>query len=143
MSEKFRRGALILGRLVKLGLLLRALIASDRERASLAAAAPDARRKRLPKFTLGIGMLLGLAGGYLLGTRGEVITTLKRRRASTTSTAHASRAELDSLSRDELYQRAQEVDLPGRSTMSKEELRDALAALGEEPVDAGASRENV
>ena len=64
------------------------------------------------------GLLLGLAGGYLLGTRGEVITTLKRHRAS--------RSELDSLSRDELYKRAQAEDLAGRSSMTKEELHDAL-----------------
>ncbi len=65
------------------------------------------------------GLLLGLVGGYLLGTRGEIISTLKSQRAS--------RSELDSLSRDELYERAQAEDLAGRSSMNKEELRDALA----------------
>ena len=60
------------------------------------------------------GLLLGLGGGYLLGTRGEIISTLKGQRAS--------RSELDSLSRDELYERAQAEDLAGRSSMNKEEL---------------------
>jgi hypothetical protein len=36
--------------------------------------------------------------------------------------------DLGSLSRDELYKRAQAEDLPGRSSMNKEELRDALVA---------------
>jgi DNA end-binding protein Ku len=35
--------------------------------------------------------------------------------------------ELERLSRDELYRRAQEADVPGRSSMSKEELAGALA----------------
>ena len=33
---------------------------------------------------------------------------------------------LDKLSKAELYERAQEADLPGRSEMSKEELIEAL-----------------
>lgn len=37
------------------------------------------------------------------------------------------RSQLATLSRDQLYKRAREVGLPGRSKMSKEELRDALA----------------
>jgi len=36
--------------------------------------------------------------------------------------------DLEGLSRDELYERAQEADLPGRSSMSKKELVKALAA---------------
>jgi DNA end-binding protein Ku len=35
--------------------------------------------------------------------------------------------DLASLSRDELYERAQEEDIPGRSSMSKDELVDALS----------------
>lgn len=65
-----------------------------------------------------VGLLLGLAIGYLLVTRRELITTVTRHSAS--------RTELDSLSRDELYKRAQAEDLPGRSNMSKEELQEAL-----------------
>ena len=33
---------------------------------------------------------------------------------------------LDDLSREELYERAKDADIPGRSQMSKEELVDAL-----------------
>jgi DNA end-binding protein Ku len=39
-------------------------------------------------------------------------------------------AELKNLSRDELYERAQQLDLPGRSRMSKAELAKAIAAAG-------------
>ncbi|MGR2739852.1 non-homologous end joining protein Ku [Billgrantia sp. Q4P2] len=39
-------------------------------------------------------------------------------------------AELDSLSRDELYERAQQLDVPGRSRMSKAELVEAIASAG-------------
>ena len=37
------------------------------------------------------------------------------------------RAGLERLSREQLYERAKEQDIPGRSDMSKEELVDALA----------------
>ncbi|MEY2532418.1 MAG: end-binding protein Ku [bacterium] len=36
-------------------------------------------------------------------------------------------ADLDDLSRDELYERAQDADIPGRSSMSKKELVEALS----------------
>jgi DNA end-binding protein Ku len=36
-------------------------------------------------------------------------------------------ADLDDLSRDELYERAQDADIPGRSSMSKKELLEALS----------------
>jgi DNA end-binding protein Ku len=39
----------------------------------------------------------------------------------------ASREELEDLSRDELYERAQKADVPGRSSMSREELVKALS----------------
>jgi DNA end-binding protein Ku len=35
--------------------------------------------------------------------------------------------DLDDLSRDELYERAQDAEIPGRSSMSKKELIDALS----------------
>ncbi|MFI1840223.1 hypothetical protein [Streptomyces olivaceoviridis] len=38
--------------------------------------------------------------------------------------------ELQKLSKAELYQRATEQDVPGRSKMSREELIDALASSG-------------
>jgi hypothetical protein len=83
-------------------------------------------------LTLLLGLLIGLVGGYLIATRRQLITTLRRQRAS--------RTELDSLSRAELYKRAQAEDLPGRSNMTKEELHDALTtdtrATGGELVDS-------
>ncbi len=39
-------------------------------------------------------------------------------------------AGIDDLTKDELYQRAQERDIPGRSQMNKEELKDALQKQG-------------
>jgi DNA end-binding protein Ku len=38
--------------------------------------------------------------------------------------------ELDGLSRDELYERAQAEEIPGRTKMSKKELVDALTEAG-------------
>ena len=40
--------------------------------------------------------------------------------------ALVSRRSLDDLTRDELYARAQEADIPGRSEMTKQQLADAL-----------------
>jgi hypothetical protein len=40
------------------------------------------------------------------------------------------RVDIDELSKDELYHRAQELDIPGRSQMSKDELRKALQKQG-------------
>jgi iron-sulfur cluster repair protein YtfE (RIC family) len=37
-------------------------------------------------------------------------------------------ADVDGKSRDELYERAQELDIPGRSSMTKDELAKAIAA---------------
>jgi hypothetical protein len=67
-----------------------------------------------------LGLLLGLVASYLLGRRRELAAALKERRDA--------RTELGFLTRDELYKRAQAEDLPGRSTMSKDELQDALGA---------------
>jgi hypothetical protein len=38
--------------------------------------------------------------------------------------------ELDSLNKEELYQLAQEEDIPGRSQMTKEQLAEALREQG-------------
>lgn len=46
------------------------------------------------------------------------------------STAKRSSTKLEQLSRDELYQRARKLDLPGRSRMSKAELVEAIASAG-------------
>jgi hypothetical protein len=78
--------------------------------------------------TLALGLILGLGIGYIVGKRKELATTVKRR--------HAPKSKLDALTRDELYERAQNQDIPGRSSMSKDELRDALQA---KPADTQAA----
>jgi hypothetical protein len=47
-------------------------------------------------------------------------------RRSTSGTAKV--ADLDELNKEELYELAQELEVPGRSQMSKDELKDALAS---------------
>ncbi|HZQ76738.1 MAG TPA: hypothetical protein VFE55_05375 [Acidimicrobiia bacterium] len=44
--------------------------------------------------------------------------------------ADADTDDIDDLTKDELYQRAQEADIPGRSQMNKEELKEALQKQG-------------
>ena len=84
------------------------------------------------------GVVLGGVIGYLVGWRRELRTVVARRRA-------ASR-EAEALTRAELYERAQAADIPGRSAMSKDELREALDAktpsLGAEIVQAVSGRES-
>jgi hypothetical protein len=47
--------------------------------------------------------------------------------ADETDEVNADDAELSSMTRDELYQRAQELDINGRSSMTKDELARAIA----------------
>lgn len=92
------------------------------------------------------GMVLGSVMGGLLGERW--FTKVSRRALAaevdvrdrgtagqdgdgdTTGNGHragaAADGDLDELTRDELYQRAQQEDIHGRSQMSKDELKDAL-----------------
>jgi hypothetical protein len=57
----------------------------------------------------------------------ERLTGLASRARATASSDGPSRPRaLDDLSREELYARAQEADIPGRSEMSKQQLVDAL-----------------
>ena len=70
-----------------------------------------------------MGLLVGLIVGYLVGRREKELRSLAaRRRAATSISAEPTKAEL--------YERAQAAEIPGRSTMTKDELRDALAAQG-------------
>jgi hypothetical protein len=64
-------------------------------------------------------VMLALGAGFALGWILRGITA----GASEGASAH-----LDLLSRDELYARARAADVPGRSTMRKDELVDALRA---------------
>jgi hypothetical protein len=90
------------------------------------------------------GMLAGsVLGGFLgghwftkLSRRAQVAELDVRERPSATNGTRSSNGnghktrtksvDFDELSRDELYQRAQEEDIPGRSQMNKEELKQAL-----------------
>lgn len=98
------------------------------------------------------GMLLGSVLGGLLGERwftkvsrralDAEIDLRERMAASSAGNGHVVRADteddsaevdevdVDNLSKDELYQRAQEEDIPGRSQMTKEELAAALKKQG-------------
>jgi hypothetical protein len=90
------------------------------DRESLATPFADERNDTVKGLAFLLGLLLGLAAGYGLATRREFLTTPGPQRST---------RELDSLTRDELYRRAQAQDIPGRSSMSKEELHDALVAV--------------
>jgi len=92
------------------------------------------------------GMLLGSVLGGLGGVRwytkvsrrvlvaeaagaGEIDVRERRAGASNGSNGHDA-SDLDELSKEELYQRAQQQDIPGRSQMNKEELKEALQHQG-------------
>ena len=94
------------------------------------------------------GMFLGSVIGGLLGERWFTRVSRRataaeidvRERLETTNRTRAANAgngngngrrgkkadDLDELSKEELYHRAQEEDIPGRSQMTKEELKEAL-----------------
>jgi hypothetical protein len=96
------------------------------------------------------GMLLGSVLGGFLGERWFTKVSrrataaeidVRERLSSTNQTRSGSRAssgngngrgrsakaeDFDDLSKEELYQRAQEEDIPGRSQMTKDELKEAL-----------------
>jgi Rho termination factor-like protein len=53
-----------------------------------------------------------------------------RSRGASPSEGIVSERPLDAMTRDELYELAQELDIPGRSRMKKTELRTALSRVG-------------
>jgi hypothetical protein len=61
-----------------------------------------------------VGAILGAAIGALVRWRSTLISLPRRRR-------------LGRLTKQQLYERAQEADIPGRSSMNKEELQEAVA----------------
>jgi DNA end-binding protein Ku len=68
-------------------------------------------------------VVLGLAAGAVIAAflaRAGLLGGMARRLPFTGSEA------LEELTREELYKRAREADIPGRSSMSKEELITAL-----------------
>ena len=82
------------------------------------------------KFLLGV--VAGAAVGLVIGARRNELRALARRR------------RVDTLTRDELYEQARAAEIPGRSNMTKEELRDAVEAsqpsLGAEIIETVAGR---
>ena len=99
------------------------------------------------------GMLLGAVLGGLLGERwftkvsrraldaeldlrerveasNERLAPVDTGAKEPTNGTNGNDGEVDGLSREELYQRAQEQDIPGRSHMTKEELKEALQKQG-------------
>ena len=69
-----------------------------------------------------------LAAAAVMGALLAAIMILRRDRSVTPRVGEGVVAEqpLDSMTRDELYELARERDIPGRSRMKKDELRDAL-----------------
>ena len=64
------------------------------------------------------GLLIGALIGYLASRRRELRSLVNRRRAA--------KHEIQDLTREQLYERAQAAEIPGRSTMNKDELREAV-----------------
>ena len=71
--------------------------------------------------------LLSLA---VLGAVIAAVIALRRRRADAPDEGIVSERPLDTMTRDELYELARELDIPGRSKMKKTELRAALSRAG-------------
>ena len=67
-----------------------------------------------------MGLLVGLIVGYLVGRREKELRSLvaRRRAAASISTE---------LTKAELYERAQVAEIPGRSSMTKDELIEAVS----------------
>ncbi|MGQ4878737.1 Ku protein [Billgrantia sp. LNSP4103-1] len=77
---------------------------------------PKAKRSTAPK--------------HPAGKRSTGKKAARRSNGRTAPSGQARHAELEGLSRDELYERAQQLDVPGRSRMSKAELAKAIASAG-------------
>jgi Rho termination factor-like protein len=98
------------------------------------------RRRRMRRFTLLTALASLVAAPRLRGRVTNMILTATGRRhqpADTTnrvpqrgssSDSRSRPGSLEDLTREELYARAQEKEIPGRSEMSKQELVDALRA---------------
>ncbi len=64
------------------------------------------------------GLLLGALIGYLASRGRELLSLVNRRRAA--------KHQIQDLTREQLYERAQAAEISGRSTMNKDELRAAV-----------------
>jgi DNA-binding transcriptional MocR family regulator len=88
------------------------------------------RRSRRRRKLLKLLAFAALAASFRSGASRHKISTLVRERSSDPPSAPAAAwpSSLDDLTKEELYERAQQADIPGRSTMSKDELITALRA---------------
>ena len=68
-----------------------------------------------------LGGALGLVVAFLLRNRDAVRGMLDQ-----TPLSHGRASNLEDMTKDELYERAQKADIPGRSEMTKGELIEAL-----------------
>ena len=73
------------------------------------------------------GVLIAFAAVFAALAAGVAI--LLRARGSARERVVSERP-LDTMTRDELYVLARDLDIPGRSTMKKSELRDAVSRAG-------------
>jgi uncharacterized membrane-anchored protein YhcB (DUF1043 family) len=65
-----------------------------------------------------IGPIIGVVVGYLIARRTELLNPIRALRSR--------KVELEGLTKDQLYERAQKAEIPGRSDMTKEQLIKAL-----------------
>jgi hypothetical protein len=89
-------------------------------------------RRLLLRFTALAGLASLAAVPQLRERVTTVIAKLPKRRQELPDIASRLRptSSLEDLTREELYERAQEADIPGRSEMSKQQLVDALRVKG-------------
>jgi hypothetical protein len=88
-------------------------------------AAPDT-----PGFGGLVAALKGAIGHHVEDEEGEAFPKLRKqmRDRIPSATGPTGAADGDGMTRDELYERAKELDISGRSSMSKDELAQAVAA---------------
>jgi hypothetical protein len=72
-----------------------------------------------------VGLVIGAVIGYVVAGRRELLTLVDHRRRAS--------GKNQDLTREQLYERAQAADIPGRSTMNKEELRVAVEEADHSP----------
>lgn len=82
------------------------------------------------RVRLGVHHATDVAAGAALGAACALGVDVVSRRVFPREGASAGGNELSELTKEELYRRAQEADLPGRSQMSKDELVAALETAG-------------
>jgi hemerythrin superfamily protein len=92
--------------------------------AKVRGAAPDT-----PGFGGIVAALKGAIGHHVEDEEGEAFPKLRQQMGDRIPPARPA-TEADGMTREELYEQAKELDIAGRSSMSKEELAQAVAAAG-------------